>query len=137
MIKINRCRSSLRPLLPTALSLGLLEVSTMTAYSACVSVTGANGTTSLKNGGAAMATSTTDPTSCATATGGNGAAGILIDLTPTSGGNGGAATSRATTSISSGDASAEATSFGGHGRRRRQVPLLEQRSRRAFLRQGR
>jgi hypothetical protein len=116
MIRFNRRRSFLRRLLVTALPLVLLEAGTMRAYSACVSVTGANGTTYLESGGAATATSTTDPSSCAIATGGNGGSGILIYGTnPTPGQIGGAATSTATTSIGSGAASAEATSFGGHG----------------------
>ena len=116
MIKINRRSSFLRPLLATALPLVLLEAGTMRAYSACVSVTGANGTTYSESGGAATATSTTEPSSCATATGGNGGSGILIYGTdPTPGQIGGGAASTATTSIGSGAASAEATSFGGHG----------------------
>jgi hypothetical protein len=114
MIKINRRSSFLRPLLVTALPLVLLEASTMTAYSTCVSVTGTNGGPRA-NGGAATAAATTDPSSCAATTGGNGGSGVLINGNPTSGGNGGAATSTATTSINSGDASAEATSVGGHG----------------------
>ncbi len=118
MIKINRRSSILRPLLITAPPLVLLEAGTISAYSACVSVTGANGTTYSESGGAATATATTttEPSSCATATGGNGGSGILIYGTdPTPGKNGGGATSTATTSIGSGAASAEATSFGGHG----------------------
>jgi hypothetical protein len=49
MIKINRRSSFLRLLLVTALPLVLLEAGTMRAYSACVSVTGANGTTYSEN----------------------------------------------------------------------------------------
>ena len=81
MIKINRRSSFLRPLLVTALPLVLLEASTMTAYSTCVSVTGTNGGPRA-NGGAATAAATTDPSSCAATTGGNGGSGVLINGNP-------------------------------------------------------
>ena len=128
MIKINRRRSFLRPLLlATALPFGLLAAGAMSAHAGSVTVTGANGANATPYhvpgaGGPATATTTTpsDPSNTATATGGNGGSdcylGAYRGCGPRPGGRGGAADATATTSISSGAAaSAEATSFGGAG----------------------
>ena len=138
MIKINRWRSFLRPLLATALPFGLLAAGAMSAHAGSVTVTGANGANGAypgdpgAGGGAATATATTamfpsDASNTATATGGNGGTGgnsVEIchvfqgcRVTPAgAGGPGGAATAGATTSISSATAAtATATSVGGTG----------------------
>jgi hypothetical protein len=104
-------------LFATALPLVQLAGGAAPAVAACVSVTGANGSSGWAVGGAggaanAWATTSGVPSNCATATGGTGGPAIEFGHY---GGPGGAANSTATTSIYSGAASAEATSFGGTG----------------------
>jgi hypothetical protein len=122
MIKFN-CRNSLRPLLfAAAFPLILLGVGATSAVAGSVIVTGANGQNYPVEGagGAATATTTTpsDPSNTATATGGNGGSGGPKQTFPAGvGGAGGAANAKATTSIGSEAALAQATAVGGNGGR--------------------
>jgi hypothetical protein len=106
---INFNRRYFPPLLfAIALPLVVLAEGAMSAHAGTVTVTGN------RCGAGATATTTTpsDPSNTATAIGAQGCNGSLF-FPP--GGPGGAAYSTATTSINSGAASAQATSFGGYG----------------------
>src|SRR5262245_35688126 len=99
----------------TALSLiSSVVLGCATAYAETVTVTGADGTPGSPNGGDAIANAGPgpgpDPTNTANAFGGMGGSPTFGGL----GGSGGNATSTATTSVSTGAASAFGNASGGH-----------------------